>query len=206
MTTQPTPAPKPPVDAEPHVDADGTPFPVATIRAFVNTMDVEDTIDELVSPDALAQWLVDHGLAHADRVNDLGDDDLERARRVREAFRDFLTANHDETPPPPHARDVLREEAERCPLRIEIAPSGDAVLIPTPDSDPLDATIGHLLATMHNALRDGTWQRLRICRDDSCQWAFYDTSRNRSGKWCGAGCANRANVRAYRRRQRQPER
>ena len=44
------------------------------------------------------------------------------------------------------------------------------------------------------------WTRLKVCARDSCRWAFYDTSRNRSGRWCSmAGCGNIVKMRrAYR--------
>ena len=183
------------------VDEGGTPAPLSTVRAFVNTFDVEDGVDDLTGPDALGQWLVEHGLAPADATVVLSGSDVERARRVREALRQALVANHDAVPVPPDAVDVLEREAQRCPLRVRM--DSEAVLVPAAGLAPLDAAIAQLLAIMHDATMDGTWQRLRICHEDSCQWAFYDSSRNRSGKWCGTGCANRANVRAYRRRQRQ---
>jgi len=49
---------------------------------------------------------------------------------------------------------------------------------------------------------DGTWARVKACVADDCQWAFYDSSRNRSGRWCDmAVCGNREKVRTYRSRQ-----
>lgn len=45
--------------------------------------------------------------------------------------------------------------------------------------------------------------RLRICAAEDCQRAFYDSSRNGSGKWCSsASCGNRMKTRAYRQRRR----
>jgi predicted RNA-binding Zn ribbon-like protein len=50
----------------------------------------------------------------------------------------------------------------------------------------------------------GTFERLKICRNDECQWAFYDHSRNRSGVWCTmAVCGNRMKGRAFRTRHAQ---
>jgi predicted RNA-binding Zn ribbon-like protein len=49
----------------------------------------------------------------------------------------------------------------------------------------------------------GTWERLKVCRDDECRWAFYDHSKNARGAWCTMRvCGNRAKARAYRERQR----
>ena len=43
----------------------------------------------------------------------------------------------------------------------------------------------------------------QVCVADDCQWAFYDTSKNRSRHWCSMGvCGNRQKTRTYRARQR----
>jgi predicted RNA-binding Zn ribbon-like protein len=62
--------------------------------------------------------------------------------------------------------------------------------------------MGRLLAAIASATADGTWARLKICRNDACRWSFYDASRNRSGHWCSmAVCGNRMKGRAFRQRQ-----
>jgi predicted RNA-binding Zn ribbon-like protein len=61
--------------------------------------------------------------------------------------------------------------------------------------------LGRLLAIVHRAVVEGTWQRMKVCPADDCRWAFYDHSKNRSGKWCSmAECGNRMKARAYRAR------
>jgi predicted RNA-binding Zn ribbon-like protein len=58
-----------------------------------------------------------------------------------------------------------------------------------------------VLAIVAEAMAEGTWSRLKACREHSCEWAFYDRSRNRSGVWCSMeGCGNRAKARAFRER------
>jgi predicted RNA-binding Zn ribbon-like protein len=53
------------------------------------------------------------------------------------------------------------------------------------------------------AAADGSWQRLKACADEECRWAFYDHSRNRSGRWCSmATCGNQQKARTYRERAR----
>jgi predicted RNA-binding Zn ribbon-like protein len=62
--------------------------------------------------------------------------------------------------------------------------------------DALDAVVAVAL----NAMLDGTWGRLKACRN--CHWSFYDRSPNRSGTWCSMQlCGNRTKTRAYRRRK-----
>jgi len=58
-----------------------------------------------------------------------------------------------------------------------------------------------VLAIVTAAMTDGTWRRLKICANDRCQWAFYDESRARTGKWCSMQiCGNRAKQQAWRTR------
>ena len=75
----------------------------------------------------------------------------------------------------------------------------DARLVPrTPG---VDGALGEILAVVHRSMADGTWSRLKGCPRDVCHWAFYDRSRNGSGKWCAMSvCGNRTNTKTYRRR------
>jgi predicted RNA-binding Zn ribbon-like protein len=51
-------------------------------------------------------------------------------------------------------------------------------------------------------MHEGTWARMKACHNDDCRWAFYDHSRNRSGRWCQMEtCGTEVKMRAYRRRQ-----
>lgn len=46
--------------------------------------------------------------------------------------------------------------------------------------------------------------RVGKCADeDGCGWLFFDSSKNRSRRWCGAGCANRAKARRFYARQKE---
>jgi len=65
----------------------------------------------------------------------------------------------------------------------------------------VDAALARLLAIIYRATVDGTWARFKVCGNDTCRWAFYDQSRNRSGRFCGTACGDAVNARAYRRRR-----
>jgi predicted RNA-binding Zn ribbon-like protein len=50
-------------------------------------------------------------------------------------------------------------------------------------------------------MSDGSWSRLKCCRNHDCRWSFYDYSKNRSATWCSMQiCGNRTKTRAYRQR------
>jgi predicted RNA-binding Zn ribbon-like protein len=53
-----------------------------------------------------------------------------------------------------------------------------------------------------DVVRAGELDRLRVCAADDCADVLVDLSKNRSRRFCNNGCGNRANVAAYRQRQR----
>jgi predicted RNA-binding Zn ribbon-like protein len=170
------------------------------IREFVNTVEFEHGREELSSGAALGRWLSDRGLAVAGIR--AGRDDLQRARELREAMRSILSAHRDGSSPPRSALDVLDRAARRAQLVLRFGP-GDATTL-DPQAGGVDGALGRLLAIVHEAIAQGTWTRLKACRQHTCQWAFYDHSKNRSGSWCKMEvCGNRVKARAYRSRQRQ---
>lgn len=119
-------------------------------------------------------------------------------RTVREAIRTALVANHDQSPVAPAALRVLDEAAERVGLTVRFSADSSFVVRPARRS-----RVGEVLVALTTAMRDGTWIRLKVCADDECLWAFYDSSRARTAKWCEMGvCGNRAKQKAWRERTR----
>jgi predicted RNA-binding Zn ribbon-like protein len=167
------------------------------LQAFENTVDMEGGRDEVGSPEALRDWLVEHGLL--DRGVELTAADVERAIRLREAIRSLLFVNNG-APPDPAAAATANRIARDTLLAVRFEAGGRAELVcPSPG---IDQALGRLLAIAATSMTEGTWARLKACRDDVCRWAFYDHSKNRSGAWCTMDvCGNRAKARAYRRRR-----
>lgn len=173
------------------------PGDLGLIEAFLNTVDFEKGVEDFETPRALGDWFARHGLLGAD--TSLSESDRQRALAVREALREMLLANHDGIDAPSTALEVLQGEAAALPLTIDLS-TDHAHLQPT--GTGLDRAIGAMLAIVFHAMHDGTWSRMKACRNDTCHWAFYDASRNRSGKWCSmAICGNRTKVANYRERQ-----
>jgi predicted RNA-binding Zn ribbon-like protein len=166
------------------------------VRAFVNTREVELNTDELDSPGALRAWLADRGVLSATAAQPT-EQDLAHAIELRETLRAILRANHDGGMDE-RAGAELERVARRAQLSVRFAP--DARVEPL--ADGVDGALGAVLARVAVAMGDGTWRRLKACAAEDCQWAFYDSSRNRSGVWCTMRtCGNRAKVRSYRERQ-----
>lgn len=152
------------------------------VQAFVNTLDVENGIEELARPEALRTALPLAG-------EPLDEADLAHAISVREALRGLLLANsggavsHE-------ARSMLDRAAAAAHLTLAFGEGGRAELVPR--AAGLDGALGLVLAAAYGAMADGSWTRLKACPREVCHWVFYDASRNRSGKWCAMSvCGNR---------------
>jgi predicted RNA-binding Zn ribbon-like protein len=169
------------------------------VRGFVNTLDIERREERLPTPAALREWLSESGLA-TDPV-DPSAADLRRATRLREALRAILLSHGEGSPEPADAWRTLDDQARRARLQVRFDAGGKALLEPA--AGGADGALGRLLAIVHGAVsQPDVWRRLKACRLHTCEWAFYDHTKNRSGAWCNmAVCGNRAKARAYRERR-----
>jgi predicted RNA-binding Zn ribbon-like protein len=167
------------------------------VRAFVNTRDVDAGTDALGSADELRSWLRERELLGGSAVTA---SDLANAVALREAIREILLAHTERHPVPGEAANVLDEAALRARVGLRFDETGAATL--APGADGVDAALGRLLAIVQASIAEGTWTRLKACRLDSCEWAFFDHTKNRSGVWCNMGdCGNRVKARSYRARR-----
>ena len=153
------------------VGSNGSPEDV--LVDFLNTIDIEDGIDEFSSVEALRAWTGEHGRGAAAG-------DLDGARRIREALRGMVGGDGGELP--------------SVSLSVR-ANDGAVVLAP--------ATVGEAaVAAAVTLAAQGRMARVKLCLAHDCRYAFYDLSRNGSRTWCQMGiCGNRAKARTYRARK-----
>jgi predicted RNA-binding Zn ribbon-like protein len=152
------------------------PHPLREVQQFLNSTDVEHELDWL--PD----WLDERGLGG----------ELQRARSLREALRALVLANNGAALDR-DALELVNETAARLPLQL----GSDGRLSVGSGRDALEG----IVAIAFGAMLDGSWPRLKACRN--CCWSFYDYSPNRSATWCSMQlCGNRKKTRAYRSRRR----
>jgi predicted RNA-binding Zn ribbon-like protein len=168
------------------------------VRAFVNTIDIEAATEEIAEPADLAGWLERHGLAAPPLK--AGSADVGHAVELREALRAVLLAHNGGADAPTGATAALERTARRARIALHFDEHGGAQL--EPEATGVDAGLGRLLTIVQRAIAEGTWLRLKACREHGCEWAFYDHTKNRSGAWCTmAVCGNRAKARSYRERR-----
>jgi predicted RNA-binding Zn ribbon-like protein len=175
---------------------DPAPEPLALVQDFCNTVDLEGEVERLAGPGELRAWLTGHGLLGPGAA--VGPAELERALAVRGGLRELAMANAGLAVDRAAVRRLNRALGPAL-LQPRFDPAGGWHL--DPGADGVDGALARLAAVVVDAMGDGTWSRLKPCRNHGCRWLFYDHSTNRSGTWCTMSvCGNRRKARAYRRR------
>ena len=152
------------------------PEPLRRVQLLVNSVDLENRAEWI------GEWLAENGL---------GDSESARAVALRESLRALVLANNG-VRLDPESGAALNASAKRISPQVD--EHGRTSLVA--EGDALDAVVAVALG----AMLDGTWGRLKACRN--CRWSFYDYSPNRSATWCSMQlCGNRTKTRAYRRRR-----
>ena len=160
------------------------PAPLRLVQEFVNTVDLEH------DREWLAEWLAGRGVRPTPRS-------LARAAEVREALRELLRANNGRGPAK-NAIAALDSAARAAKLTVDFTRRELR-----PEARGLEGVLGAVLVVAFTAMADGSWGRLKSCRNHMCSWAFYDYSKNRSASWCSMLlCGNRRKTSAYRARRR----
>jgi predicted RNA-binding Zn ribbon-like protein len=173
--------------------SDQTPRDLELLRSFVNTSDRDTNTDQLDTPERLHDWLVERSLLAVDATVD--DQAHRETLEFREAVRALALANG-AAELDPAAIATLNRMGAGASLSVFLSSDGHADLHAV--GEGLHQTLGHLFSIMYTAMVDGSFLRLKGCANDTCQWLFYDQSKNRSKQTCG----NAINARAYRQRHR----
>jgi hypothetical protein len=164
---------RPPYTRQVHTDA-------SLVVEFLNTVNVEEGTDLLEDPGQWHEWAAAHALA----ANPAGE-----ARAARDALRAAIGD--------PRLADGSGVGGGGSSLdvgtRISLTDDGPVLVA--------DDVVGAVFAACARLVVRGDWIRLKICPADTCLWAFYDESRNRSRTWCSMRvCGNREKARGWRAR------
>jgi len=179
---------------------------------FLNTLhpghgrtDEQHQRDEhLTSPADAAMWFLEHELVHPDAGIRIGEDELARIRRVRSALREVVDSVVQGRAPEPDAVYLVNATLEaRRPTRLEL--DGTALRIGHRHADtPVDDALALIAEAIIEELATGRPERLRVCANDRCRWAFFDSSPTGRRRWCDMrSCGNQAKAARYRARLKE---
>lgn len=152
------------------------PAPLDRIEDLLNTDDRFHGADLLRDPEKFGRVLARLGLP-------AGTDGAELIR-LRDALRTFVVGDPDVA--------GFEAVAGRHPLRLA-ARDGSLALRG-------DDGVAELLVLVQQTIAANTFPRLRSCRNPNCGWIYFDSSKNRSGRWCSTECSHVMRSRAYRAR------
>lgn len=161
--------------------------------ALINTIDGDE--DLLADIEALETFVSSWGWTGHVRRDAA---ELRQVRALRSRLRQFWA--HDEDGVVELANTLLRE-AKALPQLVR-HDAWDYHLHATPPDAPLATRMAVEAAmAMVDVVRMHEVSRLRRCDYPTCDNVIVDLSKNRSKRFCDAGCGNRAAVAAYRARK-----
>jgi predicted RNA-binding Zn ribbon-like protein len=129
--------------------------------------------------------------------------DVVTLRKFQRDLRPVFEASaHDD---PKGVVDGLNALLERHPITPRIADHNPANLhihVANRAASVADLLVGEALLGLANMVCDLGPTRLGVCAASPCTNVYVDTSPNQSRRYCSDRCSSRANVAAYRARQR----
>jgi len=129
---------------------------------------------------------------------------LEQAIALREAIYRIFSAIADERSPEATDVSTLNDALSEALPRLRVTPTVDGFTWQwATNEDSLDQMLWPVARSAAELLTAGKLSRVQMCAGDDCGWLFFDTSKNRSRRWCSMeDCGNRAKARRHYQRHR----
>lgn len=166
---------------------------LVVVHGFLNTWSDELSLEDFATPQAAAKWLREAGLWTSRKLP--SETDVERLRQFRETVRRYVLDRTSKA-----VIDQLKRYASDVHFKLVFDGAGRPEL--SAGGDGIDHAIGELLAILHTSVADGSFDRFKCCELETCGWAYYDHTKNKSGRWCSMKtCGSRHKAREYLKRK-----
>lgn len=154
---------------------------------------------DLVDSDALLAHLADRGWLH----RSVEERDVTELRAFQAALRPvFEASDEDRVDAVVGTLNELLATHPVTPMISDHDPSNLHMHVANRASSVSDLLIGEALMGLATLVCDLGPTRLGVCTATRCTHVFVDTSPNQSRRYCSDRCSSRANVAAYRARQK----
>lgn len=184
--------------AAPDKQGKTAPGELGLVHAFLNTWTMAGPRERFESPEQMRSWFAKRSLIGP--RESITKNDFERVLKLRAGLRRVLSVATQEQPVDRKSIWDLNHTVEIFPIIVNFDDRGLPGLLPTGSN--VSAALGRILTIVATSALDGTWSRLKVCRNPECQRTFFDGSKNRSAVWCTTRwCGNKLNARAYRARR-----
>lgn len=161
---------------------------------LANSLDVVSGEEYLTTADAVGAWLQERGIETPHPT----ERDVAGLRHLRAQVRIVMEGSEEDAE---EALDRIVADASVMP-RVTFSKS-EWHLSHAPGAGGLVDRVAAIAVTgLTAALCESGRERFGVCSKEGCRDVYLDTSKNRSRRYCSDSCSNRANVAAFRARQR----
>lgn len=170
---------------------------------FLNTAYLPER-DDVLGDGRATGWLTDWLGGPPAASTGSGDEaPLRQLRDLREGLRQFAAANNGQ---PPDDEAIGRAAAALGSVELVLDLGGQdrapQLLAAAAAATMSERALVAVAECFLKARLTQHWARVKACAAPDCRYAYFDSSRNRSRRWCEmAYCGNRAKNRAWRERQ-----
>jgi predicted RNA-binding Zn ribbon-like protein len=142
-----------------------------------------------------AEWL--RAAVHSDER--LARRMLDRALELRENIYGVAVEVAARRPAPQAGVEALARTHAACLACAKLTPfEGRYVWSWVPKESAVEAVLGPIALSALTTLTQGDLSRIKQCQGEKCGWLFFDTTKNKSRRWCEMEiCGNRAKQRRY---------
>jgi len=93
---------------------------------------------------------------------------------------------------------LINDELTRASTHRRLIKTGGGYSLGFDDEPSLDMMLWQISSSVIDLLTSSEPNRVKRCGSEECSWLFYDTSRNRSRKWCDMKeCGNRMKAKRH---------
>ncbi len=171
--------------------APAAPGTLILLEGFLNTWSGELEIDDFETVKSTEAWLRRVELWAGSKK--LTSEQQQKIVKFRSDLRSWVLDKENIQP--------LNELAAEISFRAEFRAEGDVRFLPAEVS--YDGVIGMLIKVILESQQNGTWDRFKCCELPTCGWAYYDSTRSRTKRWCSMKtCGSRHKAREYYKRKR----